>query len=168
MPAPPRLRREHRSSQSNLPGLPSGKRNTSKFLLVSAKSTKIVTGYPQKVTKRIFPQVCARSAQGPAHARPLTSSSVLCRLSHFYFSFSHKELAKPAAGGLRGCTCLAPGFPAVLFLTPPHRGGAQTSPIEARLRECGKPDVHVVSGLVLGAFGELSTDCYSPAMPSPK
>ena len=36
-------------------------------------------------------------------------------------------------------------------------------PIEARLREYGKPDGHAVSGLVLGAFGKLSTDCYSPA-----
>ena len=36
-------------------------------------------------------------------------------------------------------------------------------PIEARLREYGKPDEHAVSGLVLGAFGELSTDCYSLA-----
>ena len=34
-----------------------------------------------------------------------------------------------------------------------------TGPVEARLREYGKPDVHAVSGLVLGAFGELSTDC---------
>ena len=32
-------------------------------------------------------------------------------------------------------------------------------PIEARLCEYGKPDEHAVSGLVLGAFGELSTDC---------
>ena len=32
-------------------------------------------------------------------------------------------------------------------------------PTEARLREYGKPDEHAVSGLVLGAFGELSTDC---------
>ena len=36
-------------------------------------------------------------------------------------------------------------------------------PIEARLREYGKPDEHAVSGLVLGAFGELSADCYSLA-----
>ena len=44
--------------------------------------------------------------------------------------------------------------------------GTQTGtigPIEARLREYGKPDEHAVSGLVLGAFGELSTDCYSLA-----
>jgi len=32
-----------------------------------------------------------------------------------------------------------------------------------RLREYGKPDEHAVSGLVLGAFGELSTECYSLA-----
>ena len=36
-------------------------------------------------------------------------------------------------------------------------------PIETRLREYGKPDGHTVSGLVLGAFGELSTDCCSLA-----
>ena len=36
-------------------------------------------------------------------------------------------------------------------------------PIKARLREYGLPDEHEVSGLVLGAFGELSTDCYSLA-----
>ena len=33
-------------------------------------------------------------------------------------------------------------------------------PIEARLREYGKPNEDAVSGLVLGAFGELSKDCY--------
>jgi len=36
-------------------------------------------------------------------------------------------------------------------------------PIEARLREHGKPNEHAISGLVLGAFGELSTDCYGLA-----
>ena len=37
-------------------------------------------------------------------------------------------------------------------------------PIEAKLLEYGAldgPDAHAVVGLVLGAFGELSTSCYS-------
>ena len=40
-------------------------------------------------------------------------------------------------------------------------------PIEARLREHGKPDEHAASGLVLGAFGELSADFCGPPTPLP-
>ena len=39
----------------------------------------------------------------------------------------------------------------------------EVGPVEAKLREYGKahePNAHAAVGLVLGAFGELSTSCY--------